>query len=332
MIESIDSEVPEVEAPVPPPQPAIDTAAVVLRNNPVLRREMSDRLRGARGVLLLIIPLAIFTGVLVLTYTASSSFNQALSIDVTELGTVGRQVFEWVLSTMLALLLFMVPGLTAGAVTGERERQTLVPLQMTLMSPVNIIVGKLAAALAFLVLLIFATIPLLAASHTVGGIGVLDIVRSIAMLIFTATVLGAVCIWISSRMKRTATATVVCYGVTFFFTFGGFIVLIIWAIVFAIGGSNDIPPPELLSTSPFNALGDSLPRTVGQFDNDVISPLGGARELVRGLAQERAGEFGGDFDDGVHIWLYYTIIGTILLVLSVRGAAKAITTPAETER
>ncbi len=326
------AEVPDMSTTSPEVPPKQPKTRVSIQNNPVLRREMTERLRGAKGVLLLVVPLTLLTGVLILTYTASNAFNQSFTIDVTELGRVGRQVFEWVLSAMLALLLFMVPGLTAGSVTGERERQTLVPLQMTMMSPVNIIIGKLSAALAFLILLIIASIPLLAASHTVGGLAVLDIVRGLAMLIFTGIVLGAVCIWISARMKRTAAATVVCYGVSFFFAFGGFIVLIIWAIITAIGGSNGAPPPELLAISPFNALGDALPRSVGEFGSDVVSPLGGARELVRGLAQERANDFGGDFNDGVLIWLYYTIIGSILLVVSIRGAAKAITTPAETER
>ena len=329
------------QAEAPPPQPPVPSAAPVmsgikesvsLRNNPVLRREMSERLSGAKGVMLLVIPLALLTGVLLLAYTASNAFNQTFTVDVTQLGTVGRQVFEWVLSAMLALLLFIVPGLTAGSITGERERQTLVPLQMTMMSPFNIIAGKLSAALAFLILLIVATTPLLAASYTVGGLAVLDIVRGLAMLIFTGIVLGAVCIWISSRMKRTAAATVMCYGVSFFFSFGGFIILIVWAIISAIGGSAGAPPPELLSISPFNALGDALPRSVGEFGSDVVSPLGGARELVRGLSSERANDFGNDFDDGVLIWLYYTIIGLVLFALSVRGAAKAITTPAETER
>lgn len=317
---------PTIEAPRAPKE------SVSLRNNPVLRREMTERLRGVKGVLLLVLPLIVLTGVLVLAYTASSALNQGFAIDVSQLGTVGRQVFEWVLSTMLALMLFMVPGLTSGSITGERERQTLVPLQMTMMSPYNIIVGKLSAALAFLILLIFATVPLLAASYTVGGLAVLDIVRGLAMLTFTGIVLGSVCIWISARMKRTAAATVVCYGVSFLFAFGGFFILIVWAIVGAIGGSQSVPPPELLAFSPFNALADSLPRSVGQFGSDVISPLGGARELVRGLSQERANDFNGDFDDGVMIWLYYSIIGLVVFVGSVRGAAKAITTPAETER
>ncbi len=330
----------QAEAPMPPVEapavaPSVQKTAknsVSLRNNPVLRREMTERLRGAKGVMLLVFPLVLLTGVLVLAYTASNAFNQQFTVDVTELGTVGRQVFEWVLSAMLALLLFIVPGLTAGSVTGERERQTLVPLQMTMMSPFNIIVGKLSAALAFLILLIIATIPLLAASYTVGGLAVLDIVRGVSMLIFTGVVLGAVCIWVSSRMKKTATATVVCYGISFIFAFGGFIVLIIWAIVAAIGGGFSVPPPELLSVSPFVALGDVLPRSVGEFGSDVASPLGASRELVRGLAQERQNDFGGDFEDNVFIWLYYTIIGLGVLVLSIRRAARSITTPAETER
>ena len=51
---------------------------------------------------------------------------------------------------MVVLVLFFVPGLAAGAIAGERERQTLATLQVTLLRPRSILVGKIAAALAYL--------------------------------------------------------------------------------------------------------------------------------------------------------------------------------------
>lgn len=308
------------------------TGGVSLRNNPVLRREMTKRLTGFRAILLMTIPLTVLTLVLVLVYSASTASVSA-DVDVTELGRVGRTVFEWLLSVLLGLLLFIVPGLTSGALTGERERQTLVPLQMTMMTPMDIVVGKLSAALAFLVLLTVAISPLLAVTYLIGGVGILDIVKGLWMLIFTGVVLGSVCIVVSSKMKRTVTATVVCYGLSFAFAFGLFGVLILWLILSGINGSNSIPPPEIFAISPFGGIGDALPRNVGNFGDDIPSPLGWARMGVRELARERAEVgFGADFEDRTPIWLYYSVIGAGLLYWSLRSAAKSVTTPSETER
>src|SRR5205085_1967042 len=68
--------------------------------------------------------------------------------------SAGRSIYHWLLFVMLALICFIVPGLTAGAIAGERERQTLIPLQITLLSPRSIVFGKLLASLAFVVLLL----------------------------------------------------------------------------------------------------------------------------------------------------------------------------------
>ena len=91
-----------------------------------------------------------------------------------EFAAVGRSIFEWLVFFMLLLVLFLVPGLTSGAIAGERERQTLVPLQVTLLRPWQIVVGKLGASFAFLALLVVATAPLLVVAYLIGGVTIAD--------------------------------------------------------------------------------------------------------------------------------------------------------------
>ena len=305
---------------------------VPLRENPVLRRELIERVRGVKVVVFLTLWLALLTGILLLAYQASVALSGFDTIDVARLGRVGRELFEWVLFGMLVLILFLVPGLTAGAVTGERERQTLVPLQMTMMRPRDIIIGKLSAALAFLVLLVVAAAPLLAVSFLVGGIRLLDVFRGIGMLLFTGLVLGAVCVWISAKLRRTTAATVLAYGVAFVFAIGSFFGMIAWSIGDASRGNDDVnPPAELLALNPAAAIGDALPRSSvnAQFGPDeTVTPFGGMRVLIDELGD---GNFG-DGERGPRVWLYYTIIGVGLLVVSVRQSAKAVSTPADSER
>lgn len=298
--------------------------------NPVLRRELIERVKGVKGAVFVSIWLALLTGILLLAYFGSvqqiedqQSFNLG-GLDVGSLGRIGRQVFEWVLFGMVLLVLFLVPGLTAGTITGERERQTLVPLQMTLMRPYEIVIGKLASALAFLVLLVVAAMPLLAASLLVGGIGIFDVVRGIGTLIFTGLVLGAVCVMVSSWFHRTTAATVLSYGASMIFAVSSFVLILAWLIIDSalLGGSGNDYPVELLSFNPFAGIADALPRAGG---SDTASPFGGLRSQI----DDRSGGFG---ERGLRVWIWYYVIGTALLVLSVWRAARSIRTPAETER
>lgn len=313
---------------------------VSFRNNPVLRRELIERVQGVKVVVFITLWLALLTMILILAYQGTVAFNQGVGIDVASLGRVGRELFEWVLFGMLVLVLFLVPGLTAGSITGERERQTLVPLQMTMMRPRDIIIGKLAAALAFLVLLMVSALPLLAVSFLVGGVTFFDMFRGLGMLLFTGLVLGSVCVWISARLSRTTGATVLSYGLSFMFALGSFFGVITYAIVDATRGFDTVDPPaELLSMNPVAAIADVLPRSANNvFSGDTVTPFGGMRTLIDEL--DGGGRFN-NFDDdgnpiggnrGPRIWIYYTAVGLVVMVVSVQQAAKAVSTPAETER
>jgi len=328
-------EIRESEAPA-----AVPVAGVTLRNNPVLRRELIERVQGMKVVIFVTLWLALLILVLILAYQGSVAFNREFGLDVASIGRVGRQIFEWVLFGMLVLVLFLVPGLTAGAITGERERQTLVPLQMTMMRPRDIIVGKLSAALAFLVLLVIIAMPLLAVSFLVGGLGFFDIIRGLGMLIFTGLVLGSVCVALSAKFRRTTASTVVSYATSFIFAVGSFFAMIAFAIMLSIGGDGggEDPPAHLLAVNPFAAVGDVLPRSNGVgFIGETFSPFGGMRGLIDELGENNQDfdEFGRPLNDGERgprIWVYYTVIGLGVMAFSIRSASKSVTTPADSER
>ena len=72
----------------------------------------------------------------------------------------------------------------------EREKQTLDLLISTPMRPGAIVIGKLAAALAFVVLMIVAAIPITAIVLMYGGASVEDIVRQQLVLLATAARAG----------------------------------------------------------------------------------------------------------------------------------------------
>ena len=172
--------------------------------NPVLARELTERMRGPRAMVMLSGYLVVLGLVLVLVYrskvdAANSRFGGS---PVVELATAGQGIFEWTLLFTMLLVLFLVPGFTAGSVVGERERQTLMPMQVSLLRPRSIILGKLGASVVFTLLLVLATLPLLTVAYLIGGVTFPEIVKGLAMVMFTAVGIGAIslaCSAVSSK-------------------------------------------------------------------------------------------------------------------------------------
>lgn len=109
------------------------------------------------------------------------------------------------------MILLIVPALTAGSISGERERQTLNLLLTTRMTPADIVVGKLMTGLSTVILLIVSSFPVLALVFIYGGVTVKDIVLLLVSFVSTAVLSGSVGICCSSMFKKSTIATVVSY-------------------------------------------------------------------------------------------------------------------------
>lgn len=190
--------------------------------NPVLARELKERMRRRRSGVVLTVYLLLLAGALWLLYlgasTAGSDGPGAL-----RLASLGRAAFQTLLFAMLVLVCFIVPGLAAGGVAGERERQTLVPLQVTLLRPRSILFGKLAASLVFVAFLIMAALPLIGVSFLLGGVEPGEVVRGVAMVLAVATMLASLALTCSTLMRRVQGATVVSYALVAFLVGGTFV-------------------------------------------------------------------------------------------------------------
>ena len=224
--------------------------------NPVLARELKQRMRGRHVWLVVTLYLAILAVILRWVYVAASR-DDSFGFDGNLLAsaTVGRAVFQWLLFFMLLLVCFIVPGLTAGAITGERERQTLVSLQITLLRPRSIVLGKLLASLAFVVLLILASLPLVTVPFLVGGVSVGEVVRGLVMVLATAVTLACISLACSALLRRTQAATVVAYGITLAMVLGTLMVFGAQQIPRRNTGGQR-PEPWVLALNPFAATAD----------------------------------------------------------------------------
>ena len=274
-------------------------AMPVITLNPVLRRELVERMRGWRACAILTAYLALLATALFISYQAGqnqtdSPFEFADS-SVNQVASVGRGIFEWLLVLMFALVLFLVPGQTSGAIAGERERQTLVPLQVTLLRPRSIMLGKIGAALAFLALMIVATMPLLSLCFLIGGVSFVEVVGGVAMVLFLGVVVACISTAISALVRRVQLATVLSYGAVLFLTAGTFAIR--WGVS-ALDESRGIdsanPPSWLMLPNPFMTLADVADDGEDNF-NALRSPIDPFEKMLR---EDESGGFSQDTVDG----------------------------------
>lgn len=127
-----------------------------------------------------------------------------------------REIFIMLVLAQFALLCFVVPGLTAGLISGEREKQTLNVLLTTRLSCRSIVTGKLAAACLFFILLLAASLPLYSMVSLYGGFAPGQTAASFGIYLLSMYLYGALGVACSVFFQRTGVSTVATYGIAFF--------------------------------------------------------------------------------------------------------------------
>lgn len=185
------------------------------RLNPVMVKELRGRMRGIRGFAIITVFLVLMSFFTLLLYLLRVPQGGGV---VT--GELGRLLFIGVLFIELMLIIFIVPALTAGAITSERERKTYDLLQTTLITKATFVVGKLQSALGYIVLLLLSAIPLQSIAFLFGGVSEAELILALLVLAVSALTLGAFGMFFSSITERTLSATVRSYSVATAITIG----------------------------------------------------------------------------------------------------------------
>src|ERR1044071_10410109 len=94
----------------------------------------------------------------------------------------GLGPFNFLVSAQLAAIFLFLPPMMAGALTQEKERDTLGLLFLTDLTPWELILQKYVGRLIPMLTLLFLSLPLLAVTYSLGGV-------SFAMLASSATTL-----------------------------------------------------------------------------------------------------------------------------------------------
>lgn len=204
-----------------------------LTENPVTVKELRSRMRGRRAFIVLTLYLVLmgfFVSLIYLTVTANDTSTSNARI-------AGQTIFFTMVSLEIFLAILLAPAFTAGAISGEKERQTYDLLRTTMLSPAAFVFGKLISALSYIFLLILSTLPLLSLAFVFGGIEVVEVVVSQILLLVAAVAYAMMGLYFSSAMRSTIGASVTTYALALFLTIGtpfigGMFLSIIGAIFF----------------------------------------------------------------------------------------------------
>jgi ABC-type transport system involved in multi-copper enzyme maturation permease subunit len=178
---------------------------------------------------------------------------------------IGHGIFGGLLFLETLLVLVLAPAFTTGAVSLEREKQTLDMLVTTPLSTLGMLVGKLFSALSYVFLLIIASIPLASLVFVFGGVGPEDLVRAYGFLFALAFGMGAIGLFISALVRRTQTATVMTFVVVLFLSIGTAAIHQFWQVATRPAATSSVitsqrgkAPEALLWLNPFVADADMV--------------------------------------------------------------------------
>lgn len=263
----------------------------------VTRQEFRVRLRTGRWRWLLtgwVLVVFLFTAGLVNTFSAEYAVDDP---------TVrGVPIFGILMLFVLGMVLLISPTLTSQTINGDRERGTLATLQVTMLRPGEIAVGKLLSGWAVGLVALALTLPFSLWAMAEGGI---TFARLGAVYGVAALLMGCVCaisLGFSAMLARSLTSTLLSY-----LTVGALAVgtLISFGLALPLTERDQtgltpegytysyaVTHPEyvwwLLAPNPFVVLADSAPRVPPRYrqSGDMIlvdqnDPLSTVADQVR---------------------------------------------------
>lgn len=236
----------------------------------ILAKELRSRFRGRRAFLIITIYLAVLALIAYGAYVdVAPNARLAGQIGVDRGGfaigganasaLIGQAIFSLLSVFQLLLVCFLAPAFTSGAISLEREKQTLDLILTTPMRPGGIVIGKLFSALAFVMLLILAGIPVSGLVLMYGGASISDIVQQQVVLVVSAIGFGVIGLFFSALVKRTQAATVLTYSTMLFLVIGTFFVFRFWTAAASNAPDNAFgtvhtAPEQLLYLNPAVAM------------------------------------------------------------------------------
>ena len=162
--------------------------------NPILRRELLDRLRSPK-TMFAVIAVAVLSSMLVLMRWPTDA-----TIDLVSQGSL--QVFRPVAFAISIAIMMLIPAFPATAFVTERRRGTLTLLLNSPTTPTQIYFGKLCGNVLLSILIFSVSLPALMACFAMGGISINGHIGPLILVLVGMSIqYSALGLWISVRSQ-----------------------------------------------------------------------------------------------------------------------------------
>ena len=191
--------------------------------NPIIKREVQTSLRTWKlffSIFLYVAMLLLVTWIFLDMQLSQAVYGGFSPASV-------RYLYGILAGVQMVFVYLAVPSLTAGSISGEREKQTLDILLTTKMRPFSIVFGKLAAGVGLVFLMLLSALPVYAALYYFGGIPIGYLLGATGFAIVSAIFVGAISVFFSCLYQRTMIAMLLTYlfcALLLFGTAGGYLV------------------------------------------------------------------------------------------------------------
>lgn len=176
--------------------------------NPLLVKELRTGLRERKMLFIY----TLFLGILsVILYVVYANYIMDKPLQAVS-GNLGLEAFRQLMTYLVIGLVLLAPTFTAGLLSMEKERKTYDMLVTTLLSPWDIVWGKLAYGLIHVAMLLIAAMPIAAILVLWGGITPLTLLSYLVVFFLAGGFVCQVALFISARESKSANAVNLSYG------------------------------------------------------------------------------------------------------------------------
>lgn len=237
-----------------------------LRINPILKKEMVVGSRSMKMSWAIMAVCGILTAIVVFillinSYTSSGGIGYSYRSLIVLFPVLG--------CTECGLLSLMIPVITSGSISGEREKQTLDIMLTTPVSPMSIVTGKLWSAMMIVMMYMIASVPVMAIAFILGGLSWINLFGLFIMLLYLGIYVGSVGIFCSSFVKKSIAATIltivigvgILVGTTLVY-YIGFIIINAYKVSTGNAFDTEVGPVFVFLFNPYSPIFDFMVRAL----------------------------------------------------------------------
>lgn len=245
--------------------------------NPILRKELRISSRSIKTCLAI---MGVNLGLALIVFVVLAALSgQAVTGGYSYSALV--TMFPYLAVLECVLVSFMVPIMTSGSISGERERQTLDIMLTTPMKSISIALGKLESVVVIVMMYLISAIPIMAVSFILGGLSWSALFWQIVLMLYISVYVGSIGIFCSSVVKKSLAASALTILMEMAI---GFLTLIVFLVIIALGEVQAMNhnrtfiaswQPLILTVNPFVPFVEFMMQTfLGQGLADAFEAMG----------------------------------------------------------